>query len=243
MTLFKSKALPVVIEDIATSLHRASRNSTTALSLLHDCVRVDPPNLDLDSFVFLLSRDVFRVREECYPPQVRAEVTDILDHSEPNEAGYWPVYAYLFALLPVLVERPRLGNTRWTAKEYRQLEVACFTRWANAHDDTRDSSFMDGYNRVRAAERSWFNRQTRLAAANEWCLMKAVDQIEGSFLPQGGPVRVMGFRYAAEEFVGALYSAFRSDLAQYWLGAGALGFLASDPAPLPSHIDQESGWP
>ena len=243
MALFKSKALPVVIEDIATSLHRASRNSTTALSLLHAFVRVDPPHLDLDCLVSHLSRDVFRLREECYPPQELAKVTDILDHSEPNETGYWSVYAYLFALLPVLVERPRVGNTRWTADEYRQLEVACFTRWANGHDDTGDSSFTEGHNRVHAAERSWFKRRAKRAAVNEWCLMKAVDQIEGSFPRQDGPVRVKGFRYATEKFVGALYSAFRSDLAQYWLGAGGFGFLASDPAPHPSHIDKESGWP
>ena len=243
MTLFKSKALPVVIEDIVTSIHRASHNSAAAISLLHAFVRVDRLNLDLDLFVDRLSRDVFRLREECYPGQELAKVTEVLGDIDPNEAVYWSVYAYLFALLPVLVEHPRVGKGRWTAEEYRQLVDACFTRWANAHDDAGDSSFMGGYNRMRGAAESWFKRETKLAAANEWCLEKAVDQIEESVSRQPGPVRVKGFRYAVEEFVGALYAAFRSDLAEYWLGAGAFGFLASDPAPLPSHIDEESEWP
>ncbi|GMV93731.1 MAG: hypothetical protein AMXMBFR82_35090 [Candidatus Hydrogenedentota bacterium] len=239
MTLFKSKALPVVIEDIATSLDRASNNATTALSLLHAFVRIDPSNLDLDSFLTDLSRDVFRLREDCYPPPNATNAVTSLGNVETTKAGYWPVYAYLFALLPVLVERPRVGGTRWTADEYRQLKIACLNRWADAHDDSDNVSIMDGYNRMLAAEQSWFKRTEKLAAASEWCLTTAVDQIERSFPRQDGAVRTKGFRYAIEEFVSSLYSAFRSDLAEYWMGVGSFGFLASDPAPLPSHFDRE----
>jgi len=243
MALFKPQALPVVTDDIATSIHRASHNSSTAISLLHTVVRIDPPDIDVDSVISHLSDDVFRLREECYPAQELARLTETLRQINLNEAGYWPVYAYLFALLPVLVERPRVGNTHWTPEEYRQLEITCFSRWANAHGDVSDTSFTDGYNRMCSATKSWFKRKTKLTPAKDWCLAKTVDQIERSFARQEGAVRVKGFRYAVEEFVGTLCFAFRADLAQYWLGAGSLGFLASDPSPLPPYIDKASGWP
>ena len=82
-----------------------------------------------------------------------------------------------------------------------------------------------------------------MAAANKSCLLKTVDEIEASFPPQNGSIRTNGFRYATEEFVSAVYSSFKADLARYWLDTGGFGFLASDSTPLPSHIDGESKRP
>lgn len=237
MALFKSKALPVVTKDIVTSIHRASCNSATAIALLHTFVRVDPPGFELDSFLSHISRDVFRVREECYLATDLEKLTETLGPIDPSDTGYWPVYTYLFALLPVLVERPRIRNTRWTAEEYQRLEDACCACWYNAHDDADSSEFMCGYNRVRTAAKSWFGRKDRITRAIELCLQKAVDEIEASFSRQNGPVSSIAFRYATEEFVDALYSAFWADLASYWSCAGPLGFFASDTAAL--WFDQE----
>lgn len=243
MTLFKSKALDVVIDDVATSLHRASRNSATALAILYAVVRVDRSDVDLDSTISDLSRDVFRLREECYPARRLVKVANSLRKSEMSEAAYWASYTYLFSLLPLLVERQPVGKRRWSDYEYRRLEASCFTRWANTYDDVDDSFLFDGYNRVRAARWSWFKRHSKSVAANGWCQSNAVDQIEASFPQQVGSVRVKGFRYAAEEFVAVLSNAFKSDLAEYWHGAIAFGFLACDSKPLPSHIDKDSGSP
>lgn len=244
MALFKPKALPVIIEDIATSIHRASCNSATAISLLHDFVRIDPPAFDLDALVSRLSRDVFRLHQECYPAKEISQLLENIDATNRSGGGYWSIYAYLFALLPAFVERSRVGGSRWTAEEYHRLEMACFSRWCHAHDNRDDDCvIMSGYNRVQAATKSWFGRRCKLAAAIDSCASKTANEIAASFPRQYGSVRHKGFRFAVEELVDSLYSAFKADLAEYYLGAGAFRFLASNPAPLPSFIDEESGWP
>jgi hypothetical protein len=245
MALFKPKAFPVVIEDITRSLHRASCNAATATALLHDLVRRAPPNVGIDGVVVALSRDVFRLREECYPTKEIGRLLKqnrLVNHEKRGHA-YWPIYTYLFSLIPAVVEQPRVGGSRWSANEYRQLQVACYSHWCKAHDKKCDTAIMAGYNRVRAATTAWFRRSSKLAAALESCASETIDHILLSFPCQDGSVREKGFRFAIEELIDSLYTAFKADLAQYYLGAGGFGFFASDPTPLPSHVDRESGWP
>jgi hypothetical protein len=238
VVLFKPKALPVVIADITNSIHRASANSATAVSLLHELVRRDPPDINLDALVTALSRDVFRLREDYYPAN---EIRRLLDPpgaeiQKERRVTHWAVYAYLFSLLPALVEQPRVGGSRWTADEYHQLEVACFSHWCNAPNQNNGTAIMADYNRVRAATRAWLWRSSKLASAVESCASATIDHILDSFPRQDGSVREKGFRFAVEELIDSLYATFKTDLAGFYLGAGGYGFLASDPAPLPPWI-------
>jgi len=240
MALFKAKALPIVLKDISASIHRGSRNSTKAIALLHDFVRIDPPDFNLEDLVLSLAIEVFWLTEERYPEEAvrlleRAGAT--ADGAGEDGPAYWSIYAYLFSLLPALVERPRVGGARWSAEEYRQLERTCFSHWCDNHPDDKDSVIMGGYKRVQSATKAWFNRKSRRGAALESCASATVDDIGLSFPKQDGTVREMGFRFAVEELVDSLYPAFRADLASNYQGGKVLGFFASDPAPLPSHIE------
>jgi hypothetical protein len=241
MALFKPKALPVVLEDITNTLHRAGRNSATAVVLLHDFVSQDPPELKIDTFVSALSRDVFRLREDCYPAE---GISKLLARTTETRGGvhapsYWAIYAYLFSLLPALIEQPRVSGERWNPDEYSQLVRACFTHWCNAHDKESDRAIFAGYNRVREATTAWFWRQSKLTTALEWCASAAVERILVDCPGQNGSVREKGFRFAVEELISSLFASFKADLAQYYLGARGFGFFATDLAPLPPHIDRE----
>jgi len=152
MVLFKSKALPVVIEDIATSLHRASRNSTTALSLLHAFVRVDPPHLDLDCLVSHLSRDVFRLREECYPPQELAKVTDILDHSEPTKPDIGQSTLTFSLCFLCLLSAHALATLDGPLTNIASLKLPASLDGPMVTTTLATLPFTEGHNRVHAAE-------------------------------------------------------------------------------------------
>ena len=110
MTLFKPKSLPIVLEDIATSIQRASRNSTTAIALLDDFLRIEPPGFTLEALVSGFSRDVFRLREDCYPAGEIAQLLKTVGTTNEGECHeYWSFYTYLFSLFR-LIELPRVGN-------------------------------------------------------------------------------------------------------------------------------------
>jgi hypothetical protein len=243
MALFKAKALPVVLKDIVASIGRASHNSVQAVALLHDFVRVDPPNFKLEKVASLLARDVFRLREECYPAKDMAQLLQSIrvTNGEMPQRGptYWAIYAHLLALLPALVERLEVRRSRWTAEEYRQLEIACFSNWYDVHDKKDDQVIWNRYNRIQMASKAWFNQTQKLAAALDFNEYHTVNDILASFPHQLGTVREMGFRFAVEELISSLYLSFNADLAEYYFGAEAYGFFSWDPMP-PRLNDPES---
>lgn len=235
MALLKPQALPIVVEDISNSLHRASRNAIWAIGMIQCYVRNDSATIEFDSLARVLGRAVFEYGEASFPTKLDNLKPFVGEIQQVGEI-YWPVYSYLFGLLPWLVKIPRVGGRRWSRDEYRRLEVGCFERWFNVNKTQDPMLFLECNKCVSTAGKSWFLRRKKLGEALDSCVATTATRIE-ALVPQfDGRLAANAFRYGLEGFLYGLSDGFERDLGNYWIGAGAFSFFASDPTLLAPHI-------